>query len=70
MIFEQLKHLGWHGALGLLVILTVIFIAVFGWVYRPDHALTEQVVQVLLTIAAGIGGAAVMAFKSGSGGSS
>lgn len=64
-LFERAKSVGFHGTIGLAVILAVIFVAVFGFVYRPDHQLTDDAVQALIMGVGAVIGAAVMMLKGG-----
>jgi DMSO reductase anchor subunit len=62
---EYIARVGFHGAIGASVIGAVVFVAVYGFVYRPDHMLTSDAINALLLLTAAIGGAAVMKLKEG-----
>lgn len=62
-IFEQVKRVGWHGLIGLMGVGAVVFFAVYGFVYRPDHELTARAFTVLEVSAGGIFAAAVFMLK-------
>ena len=62
-LFERLKSIGFHGAVGLTVLLAVVFIAVYGFVQRPDHQLTADAVNALLLGVGAIITAAVFMLK-------
>lgn len=62
---EYLARVGFHGFLGLAVVLAVVFVGVYGFVYRPDHIITADIIEAVKLAFAGIMGAAIMAFKSG-----
>jgi hypothetical protein len=64
-IFQMLARVGFHGAIGLIVVLAVVFGYVYGLVNLPDHDLTQQAATVLV---AGVGSlitAAVFMLKGG-----
>lgn len=64
-LFEQIRSVGFHGAIGLIVVLAVVFGYVYGLVNDPNHDLTAQAATVLT---AGVGSlitAAVFMLRGG-----
>lgn len=51
-IFDRIKSVGFHGAIGLIIVLSVVFGYVYGLVNMPDHDLTKQAATVMV---AGVG---------------
>lgn len=66
-IFDRVKQAGWHGIIGLGVVCALIFIAVYGFVFRPDHELTARAADVLFVGTGGVITAAVMMLRGGGG---
>ncbi len=65
-VVGALAKVGFHGAIGLTVILAVVFVAVYGTVRQPDHSLTNDAVQALVLGVGAVIGAAVFMLKGGS----
>ena len=61
--FDRLKSIGFHGAIGLIVILALVFIVVYGFVERPDHKITSDAMAILGVGAGSIITAVVLALK-------
>lgn len=62
-IFDRIKSVGFHGAVGLIVILALVFLVVYGFVERPDHKITSDAVAILGVGAGSVITAVVLALK-------
>jgi hypothetical protein len=62
-LFDRIKSVGFHGAVGLIVILALVFLVVYGFVERPDHKITSDAVAILGVGAGSVITAVVMALK-------
>lgn len=62
-IFDRIKSIGFHGAIGLIVILALVFIVVYGFVERPNHKITSDAMAILGVGAGSIITAVVLALK-------
>lgn len=64
-LVDAAAKIGFHGAIGLTVILAVVFVAVYGTVHQPGHSLTNDAVQALILGVGAIIGAAVFMLRGG-----
>ncbi len=62
-IFDRIKSVGFHGAVGLVVVLALVFLVVYGFVERPDHKITSDAVAILGVGAGSVITAVVLALK-------
>jgi hypothetical protein len=62
-IFDRIKSVGFHGAIGLIVVLALVFIAVYGFVERPDHKITSDAIAILGVGTGSVITAVVLALK-------
>ncbi len=62
-IFGYIKSVGFHGTIGLIVILALVFLVVYGFINMPDHKITSDAVAILGVGAGSVITAVVLALK-------